>query len=164
MKRLLAVAVLAACRGAPPLDSCQDDLGGVWRVDEPAARATTPSGEPRRYHLLDFGGRVELYPMFDDALLSPGDRKVTSADAVIVAPSWFELGRTDDGAMLIGAQSRSFARGPRACALHTPARIERCAGDRLELRWTPIAAPGDLDRCVPAPAAPETLVLHRERD
>jgi len=160
---LIACAAIG-CRSAPALDSCKDDLTGVWRVDLPAARATTPSGEPRRYHLLDYGSQVELYPMFDDAILTPGDRKVTTSDALIVAPTWLVLGRTDDGVMLIGAQNRNVARGPRACALHTPARIERCGGDRLELRWTPIAVPDDLDRCVPGPAAPETLVLHRERD
>jgi hypothetical protein len=97
-------------------------------------------------------------------VLTPGDRKETTPDAVIVAPSMFELGRTQDGALLIGTQTRRITRGAHACTLHTPARIERCAGDRLELRETEIAPPTDWDRCSPAPGTPETLVLRRERD
>jgi hypothetical protein len=164
VKRLLAAMLLAACRSAPALDSCADDLGGVWRVDEPGALATTPSGEPRRYHLVDTRAGVELYAMFDDSVLAPGDRKETTPDAVIVAPSMLDLGRVGNGALLVGKTTRRFERGARTCTLHTPARIERCTGDRLELRATAIGPPADWDRCALGPGQPETLVLHRERD
>jgi hypothetical protein len=162
MKRVAAAVVLAsACRPAPPpVDSCADPLGGVWIAPD----QITPSGEPRRYHVADLGRAIEIYPMFDDSVLDPRDRKLTTADAVIVAPSAFDLTRSSDGKTMIGQQTRRFARGAATCVLHSPARIATCTGDRLDLEETPLAAPTDWDRCAPPPGPPMTLTLHRERD
>jgi hypothetical protein len=155
------VVIAAACRPtAPALDSCADDLGGVWRVDG----ATTPSGEPRRYHVIDLGRAIELYPMFDDSVLSPADRKETTADAAIVAPAAFDLARSSGGAFLVGTQTRRFMRGAASCVEHGPARLHDCAGDRATLDQAALAPPTDWDRCTPAPAIPDPWVLHRERD
>ncbi len=161
IRAALAIACFAtACRPAPPsLASCADDLSGVWRADD-----TTPSGEPRRYHVIELGRAIEMYPMFDDSVLDPRDRKLTTPDAVIVAPSAFDLSRSSDGGTLIGAQTRRFARGASSCVLHSPARIATCAGDRITLEETPLGPPTDWDRCTPPPAPPATMVLHRERD
>ena len=161
MKLAVAILLATACRPAPPsLDSCADDLGGVWFARD----EVTPSGEPRRYHVADLGRAIEIYPMFDDSVLDPRDRKLTTADAVIVAPSAFDLSRSSDGKTLIGTQTRRFARGAASCVLHSPARIATCAGDRLDLEQSPLAAPSDWDRCAPPPAIPARLVLHREHD
>ncbi len=167
MRALGALLVwTAACRPAPaPLASCADPLDGVWRVDEPRTAAITPSGEPRRYHVLEAAaGAIELYPMFDDSVLAPGDRKDTSADAVIVAPAAFDLTRTADRGALVGSQTRRFARGAASCVLRTAARLTACAGDRAQLEQTPVAAPADWTRCLPSPVAPAVWTLVRERD
>ena len=156
-----AAIAFAACRPAPPpLDSCKDDLAGVWIARD----QLTPSGEARRYDVVDLGRAIEIYPMFDDSVLAPSDRKLTTADAVIVAPAAFDLTRTSDGAILIGAQTRRFQRGQHTCVQHSPARIATCTGDRLDLAQTPLAPPIDWDRCTAPPAPPVTLTLHREHD
>lgn len=156
-----ALLLIAACRPAPPaLDSCADEIGGVWRVDD-ATFATTPSGEPRRYHIVELGARVEIYPMFDDSVLAAGDRKETTADAVIVAPAQFELTRSGD--VLIGAQTRRFARGPASCVLHTPARITSCQGRTARLELTPIDPPADWARCTTSPGRGAIWTLIHER-
>jgi hypothetical protein len=155
-----AAIAVAACRPAPPsLRSCADDLGGVWRVL--GADATTPSGERRAYHVVDLGGALELYPMFDDSVLAPGDRKETTPDALIVAPSIVELTRAGDA--IAGQVTRRVARGARTCVLHGAATIRACAGDHLQLELAPLAAPADWDRCLPPPAPPVTWTLVRER-
>lgn len=160
--RLAAAAIaVAACRPAPPaLTSCADDLGGVWRVD--GGDTITPSGEPRRYHVVELGRAIEIYPMFDDSLLAADDRKATTADALIVAPAAFDLTRAGDA--LAGTQARRFARGADACTLRTPARLHGCAADRATLELTPPSPPADWTRCAPTPAAPITWTLVRERD
>jgi hypothetical protein len=156
VKRLLLIA-LAACRPAPPsLDSCDDDLAGVWRVD--GKDATTPSGEPRRYFVVDLRRAIEIYPMFDDSLLAPSDRKETTATALIVAPAAFDLARD------AGFQTRRFMRGNDSCTIRTPARIHDCKADRATLELVPPSPPSDWARCVAAPAAPITWTLVRERD
>ena len=157
----LATAALAAlgCRRPAPLASCADDLAGVWAVpDEPTA-----SGEPRRYHVIDRGGAIELYPMFDDSVVAPGDRKATTADAVIAAPAAIDLTRAADGT-LTGTLVRRFQRGAATCILRTPARLHDCAGDRATLEVTPLAPPVDWARCAPPDPRPRTWSLVHEHD
>ena len=162
MIRALLVVAVAACRPAPPaLDSCADELGGVWRVDDVAA-AVTPSGEPRRYHVVELGARVEIYPMFDDSVVAPGDRKETTPDAVIAAPATFELSRAGDA--LYGAQTRRFARGAATCLVHTPARLTACHDRSARLELTPIDPPVDWTTCAPGRQRGAAWTITRERD
>jgi hypothetical protein len=144
----IALAVAAAACGKPDLTSCADDLGGPWTV----VGATTPSGEPRRYHALDLGTTVELYPMFDDGLVDAADRKTTAPAAVIAAPAAFDLARSRGLDELSGHQERRFMRGGQSCTLRALAHLRGCAGDHAILETTELAPPTDWARCAQAPA------------
>jgi hypothetical protein len=144
-------ALLAAC-GRPAPASCADPLGGAWRVA--GAGRAAPSGEARRYHALDQGAEIDLYPMFDDSVTAPGAAKPTGPGALDVAPAAFHLTRTGDGAALVGSWARRFERGGRVCILRTPARLTGCAGGRATLEATPVAPPADWAACRPGPPPP----------
>lgn len=153
MTRLaLAAAVLATACGRAAPASCRDPLDGPWRVV--GAGATTPSGEPRRYHALDTGAEVDLYPVFDDSVLAPGAAKPTGPGALDVAPAAFHLTRSADGTALVGSWVRRFERGGQVCILRTPARLDGCAGGRATLEATPVAPPADWAACRPGPPLP----------
>jgi len=51
---LVALALAACHETAPPIDSCADPVGGVWR--DPAGRG---------FHILDRGREVDVFPTWD---------------------------------------------------------------------------------------------------
>ena len=141
----LAVA-LAAC-GQPTLDACAEPLGGSWEVVGELA----PSGEPRRYHALDLGATIEMYPMFDDGLVDAADRKDTTPTAIVAAAADLDLARTTGQDALRGQIVRRFMRGDRSCVMRAPATLSACAGDRATLEAAVLAPPTDWATCAGAP-------------
>jgi hypothetical protein len=123
-----AAALLGAAACAPdrrPVERCSDPLDGVWRADERA-----PSGEPYRFHILDRGAAIEIYPIFDDAVPPDGSAKLSG---IIYAPAVIDLQR--NGQLLHGTESRRLVRGTQTCVRKLPAVIAAgaCSGDRLTL-------------------------------
>ncbi|MEZ4400921.1 MAG: hypothetical protein R3B06_12925 [Kofleriaceae bacterium] len=136
--------VAAAGCGRAPVDSCGDDLAGVWRG---------PAGD---FQALDRGGRIELYPMFSDLPtdLPPG---------VVAAPAVIDLTRAT-GTDASGTVTRRYERSARFCRRTSPARLVSCRADRLTLEVTAVTPPDDWARCESAPiraAAPTRLELAR---
>jgi hypothetical protein len=150
-----AVLACAAtgCDDRAPVERCSSPLGGVWQ-----ANALAPSGEPYRYHLLDHGSTLELYPIFDDALPPDGTSK---RGEIIYAPAVIDLKR--DGERLYGTESRRLTRGPRRCIRRLPAEISSC--DRGELLLAVAVTDGlDWERCTPQLTGERLeLRLHRAR-
>ena len=116
--RLAIVIALAAC-GRDPLATCDDDLGGVWRV---------PDGPT--WFVLDHGVTLEAYPMMPDA---QGPRDVVTAPRVI------EL--TRDNGKLAGETRRRFMRRADSCEAHVATHVTKCQADTIEVVTSDIVAP-----------------------
>ena len=115
MKRLIALAILAACDHRAPIESCHQDLGGTY----------VSAGQ--RWMLLDNGATLEAYPLFPDV-------PVTSAPGSLgieVAPRVIDLVRDDDG--ISGVVRRRYLRAAASCEAAIPARITVCADDALDI-------------------------------
>lgn len=134
----LWVAAAAGCRGHGRIDSCRDPLAGVWRGDD-----------GNRYHAIEEGGRVDVYPMFNAARVD-GD--------IRWAPYMFGFARTGD--TLTGKRSQRAERGDRVCTIRTDAAIASCGDDTLLLRYRPVHQI-DWARCATEPQGHQTLTLRR---
>ena len=143
----LALGLAVAGCGQPALDSCADPLGGTWDVVGELA----PSGEPRRYHALDLGATIEMYPMFDDGLVDAADRKDTTPTAIVAAPAALDLSRTTGQDALGGQITRRFMRGDRSCVMRAPAHLRACSDDRATLEAALLAPPTNWQTCTGAP-------------
>lgn len=137
----IALAGLAAC-GRAPVERCTDDLGGVWR------------GPAGTYHLLDRGGRLELYPTFRDL---PADLPA----GVRASPSVIDLTRTSGAGSPRGTITRRYERGPDLCAVKHPVTLTACGGDRLTLELVAPAPPTDWTACTDGATTVTTLILIR---
>jgi hypothetical protein len=136
----LFLALLFAACARPTVSSCADDLSGIWRTDD-----------DRRFHLVDRGDVVEVYPLFDP--IGPDKR----------SPPWRTPGKTElerTGAALVGRTTLQAQEDARRCTIVTPARLEACADDRanlsLDLRPTP-----DLTTCRARPGQVQPLAIER---
>ena len=119
---LAGMLVIAAwaCDRRPPVASCDDSLHGVW---------ITPGGQ--RWMMLDSGGTLEAYPLFDDAV----------PDGV---PRVIDLARGDK---LAGEVKRRHMRRADACLARAPIRVTACRDDELELVLADPPAPLTMTPC-----------------
>jgi hypothetical protein len=129
----LALVLLVSCSHRAALDSCADDLHGVWRDG---------SGSP--WMILDTGRTLEAYPLF-------ADTGATAPD-VIAAPRVIDLTRA--GGQLTGTVHRRYARGGALCDTHAPITATACRGDALDLVAADPSPPTSFSPCTAAPSAP----------
>ncbi|HEY5928362.1 MAG TPA: hypothetical protein VIV11_42040 [Kofleriaceae bacterium] len=106
MKRLALVLVVVACDRRPAVTACTDKLSGVWITESDA-----------KWSLLDHGGTLEAFPLFDDAVPEGTPRVI-------------DLERGDK---LAGEIRRRYMRGPDACEARAPIRITKCEANALQL-------------------------------
>jgi hypothetical protein len=135
------IVVAASCRDHPPLHSCGEDIGGIWR----SATATIPGGMSARWSILDEGQRLEIYPLFDDTIPSPAP--AAGADGLVISPRSFALIRAR--LALPGHVQRWVMRGQRWCQARAPARIDACHGDALTLEASQLPMPEGAQLCPP---------------
>jgi hypothetical protein len=113
--------VLAACHERPPaIASCRDPLGGVWREHEGV----------RRYHILDDGKIVALFPMWDTTRLPDGGKPARPARS----PLRIELQRAGgegDGDALDGKRSFRLTTDEGTCSVAAPVSLRSCRDGRM---------------------------------
>jgi hypothetical protein len=110
---LVVLLATAGCRGGPAVDDCSDSLAGVW------------VGDGERFHLLDRGARLEIYPMdHEPAPRSGGVRQ---------SPPAFELARAPSG--ITGRRYLRREQDGRICHVDLPAELRACADERITLAW-----------------------------
>jgi hypothetical protein len=127
VQRWVAIAVtlglsVAGCRHSR-VDSCADDLAGVWyQADD----------RERSYHLVNNRTGIEIYAMFDSARSHSGAKNGDE----LYAPVVFDLERSKSpGARgLSGNRSQRVTRAGKICQSRLPAEISRCADNSLTLR------------------------------
>jgi hypothetical protein len=107
----LAALLLAACSHRASIESCGDDVGGVWKSE---------SGE--RWMILDNGATLEAYTLFDDTHVQT---------ALEVGPRVIDLTRATGS--LSGQVKRRHGKAGAVCIATAPAHVTSCAGDTLEL-------------------------------
>lgn len=113
---LAALIVLAACGRGAPIESCDDDLRGVYAAGD------------RHWMVIDRRATLEAYPLFPDADGLP------EAPELVVAPRVIDLSRGGaDGAPLTGVLRRRYMRRAERCDAQLPVQVTRCAGDTLEI-------------------------------
>lgn len=122
-RALIALAVAAGCERRAPIESCAQDLEGVYQVGD------------RTWMVLDRGTQLDVYPLFRDLPASPLE----------VAPRSLELAR--EGGAIRGVTRRRYMRGADSCVAKLPATIARCAGDTLEVVHAETAPPLELAPC-----------------
>jgi hypothetical protein len=138
---LVALVALAGCRDQPAVDDCGDSLAGLW------------SGGDLTLHVLDHGGRVELYSI-DRA----PDRQVGD---VRESPPAFELSRAPGG--VTGRRYLRRERDGRICHIDLPVELRACAGQRLTLAWRELVHLRWVDCEVTASPRWTEVTLTRER-
>ncbi len=148
---LASIAALAACQRSPELSSCKQSLAGTWRAELPPG-ATEDPRDAERWAVLDRGGRVEIYPLFDDAMVQPGadggagsGADAGSSGAITFSPRSLELIRSHTS--LLGRVHRWALRGTTQCQLSATARITECRGDTIAVQLAELPAPGDFASC-----------------
>jgi hypothetical protein len=105
--------LLVACSQKPPIESCSDDLGGVW------------SAASGRWMILDNGTALEVYPLFDDRAFGG-------------APRVIDLTRGDK---LEGTMKRRFMQHAQTCEARVPFHVTACKGDTLQVVRAETSAP-----------------------
>jgi len=132
---LSGALAVAACRAAP-VASCQDDLSGIWAAED-----------GRRFDIVDRGGTVEVYPLFDPV----GEKQARPWRT----PAKTELQRRG---MVLAGTSTFQAQDARVCTVTTPARLEACGDGRASL-VVDLAPALDASACavLPRPVAPMTI-------
>jgi hypothetical protein len=152
MKRVALAIVLVACDRRTPIDSCRDDLEGIW-VDEAS----------RQWMVLDFGATLEGYPLFDDVGARtqigiarearggvngpalPDQRGRESPLSIESAPRKLELGRT--GERVHGVVRRRYMLAGDSCNAEAELTVSACGGDTLELRFADPSPPTRYGPC-----------------
>ena len=155
-RRYRAIALVAGlgcislgCHQRSAVDSCGDALDGVWSADPAMDEMRAPSGELLRFHFVDRGDVVEVYPMFDDSR-PPAEAVIDPATTF--APSWFAIrrvrARSGSGKVLAmtGERLTRIGRGEQSCTVTGQATIRQCRDNTLELSWVPVRQV-DLDSC-----------------
>lgn len=131
----ILVGAAPAC-SPPPLDSCADDLTGIWRGEGRA-----PSGEPWRFQIVEARGErepatttVTIYPMFDDSAPPRG----LAAPDVHHAPGFYAITRR--GKTLVGTRTYHASRAGQVCTMTHQAAIRSCRDQRIQLAWIATAS------------------------
>lgn len=138
MTRLaLAVLLLTACDRRTPVTSCDDDLHGVWVTDTGA-----------RWMMLDNGGTLEAYPVFDDSVPNG-------------APRVIDIRR---GEKLQGEVKRRFMAGSAACEASAPIRIAKCKASGLQVVVADPQPPLELAPACTWPGPSPSRVEHWHRE
>jgi hypothetical protein len=128
MMRGAIVLAIAACR-RDPIDSCDDNLRGIWDSDRGP------------WMILDAGNDLEVYPLFGDVPTSN----------VGVAPRVIDLHRTSSG--LTGTLHRRYMQRDESCDARVPVRVASCVHDTLEILLVDPMPPLDFASCTwPLPA------------
>lgn len=128
---LLAVAMSLGCGGRPSLTSCEQDLGGEYRV----------AGTTERWLVVDRDTTLEVFPMFAD---------VPAVEGYEVAPRAIDLERLAAARAsgdVAGHARRRYQRGRHACVAKVPVRITRCAEDTLDVLVADTTPPLAVEPC-----------------
>jgi len=137
MRGLLAamLVVAAGCDRRAPIASCEANLHGVY---------VTPAGQ--RWMLLDNGGTLEAFALFDD-LVPEG------------APRLIDVKR--EGGKLSGSIKRRFVRRAQTCEARAPLTVTACKDDALQLVLGEVAAPLQFEPCTWPQQAPTRVETWR---
>jgi len=138
---VLVLVLVLGCSHRTAIDSCGDDLHGVWR-----------DGSGSQWIVLDLGKTLEAYPLFADGGATPHD--------IVAAPRVIDLTRA--GGQLTGMVHRRYARGGALCDTHALVYATACREDALELVGADPPAPTSFDPCTVAPPAPSPDHWHRD--
>lgn len=130
-----AIWIVAACEQRAPVDSCRAHLHGTW---------VTPASA--RWMLLDNGGTLELFPLFDDS--------VTEG-----APRVIDIAR--DGDKLMGSIKRRYMRRAQTCDARAPITVTACKNDTLQLVLGEVSAPMSFEPCAWAQQPPTRVEVWR---
>ncbi len=126
MNRIVLVLVLVVgCSRRAPIDSCADDLHGVWR-----------DGSGAKWMLLDDGATLEAYPLFADS---------AGSGELVGAPRAIDLTRAGDH--VAGTIHRRYDRRTDTCEARAPIPVTACQDDALEAVITDPPAPLDVAPC-----------------
>lgn len=117
---VVAGVVLGGCDRRAAIASCRDNLHGVW---------VTPDGA--RWMLLDNGGTLEGYPLFDDSVPSG-------------APRVIDLARGDQTS---GSIKRRFMQRALTCDARAPFSITACSNDELQIVRGDVSPPLGFGPC-----------------
>jgi hypothetical protein len=147
MKRLLVLG-LCACARTPAVDSCADDLSGVWR--EAADPEHGYDWRPSR------SGGYEVFAMFDTARPPDGTDKLSAP--IVYAPWVWDLERLPAG--ISGTRLQRMTRDGVSCEVRTPVEIRSCAGGELTLA-VKLAQVTDFATCAATTGDWNPLVLVR---
>ena len=150
---LAATLVLASCDRRAPIQTCGDDLRGVYAAE----------GGARWMLIEDARGGYEAYPLFADVPSVPG---------LEVAPRVLDLARAEGGTEggtdggteggaavgLDGHVRRRYLRGAERCDAKLPVHVTACRDDTLELVLADPSPPTAFAPCAwprPAPSRVE---------
>jgi hypothetical protein len=137
MKWALAAVVLIACDRRAPVATCDDDLHGVWVTDTGAT-----------WSVLDYGKKLEAFPLFDDAAGSG-------------APRALDLDRT---AKLSGEVTRRFTQREGSCDAKAQIRITKCAANTLQVVIADPQPPLSFSPCAWGKPADSRIETWRRRE
>lgn len=137
---LAGMLVMTGCGRRASLDSCDDNLRGVY--------VAGPGDDAKRWMVLDSSDTLEAYPLFPDV---DGPRELE------VHPRRIDLTRVTDPT-LAGTVHRRYMRRADICEAQVPVHVTRCAGDTLELVLTDPAPPLGFAPCSWPGPAPSRLV------
>ena len=118
------MALPACAPSAPPLDSCRDDLGGVWlaRPDGPVPGAARLHDDERlAFDLRDDKGGLSLYPLWDSSRFDDAPRR---SPAHLRSPWRISLTRAGDAA--VGTLAFRDVVNGHVCTVKQPARLSAC--------------------------------------
>ena len=138
---LAGMLVMTGCGRRASLDSCDDNLRGVY--------VAGPGDGAERWMILDNGDKLEAYPLFPDV---DGPRELE------IHPRRIDLTRTAADPTLAGTVHRRYLRRADICEAQVPVHVTRCAGDTLELVLTDPAPPLGFSPCQWPGPAPSRLV------
>lgn len=153
-----ALIVMVAACGRPPIESCRDDLRGVYTSGGDGTAPPFGSAAGRgassveRWMVLDDGATLEAYPLFADGGQDP---------ALEIAPRVIELERSAAG--VAGTLRRRYMQQAARCDAQVAVHVTRCAGTTLELVLADPSPPLAFTPCTwPRPAASRVERWQRE--
>ncbi len=145
---VLVLVFVPGCSHHSRVDSCSDDLKGIWHE----------AGAPDRgYHFRPSrSGGYEVFAMFDSSVPPDGTDKRTAP--VAHAPWVWDLERLPSG--VAGKRTQRMTRDGVSCPAVTAVTVRECAGDRLAIDVEPVTGV-DFASCTVSAGPPVRLVLER---
>lgn len=148
IRAALALIATASC-AEPTVESCADNLSGIWRA-----------APGRDYHVVDRGGSIEVFPQFADRA-TPFEPTGSAPDEPRRSASYVRLVR--GVGMPSGTVQHYRTNTNSVCRVRAGARAVGCSASAFELR---IQRPGALDYTdcsQSAPVGEASLTLRRVR-